>query len=281
MKMCRMFAINLREPEDVTDKVMMLIGKYAYGNKDGFGYAYLDDQNEIKLFKSGCSANEYLLNNKIERIFTRSIIVHLRFSTTSKGGKDNAHPFVSEDGKLACCHNGWLRNWEKAKEKLILEGHEFSSSKCDSEVMLHLFEKYGKNCVNYAEEKYDVSANGSKRNFLFLKDDGTVVGISDDSLSLTRIENGFMLSSDNISDISEEIKEGISITLNEGKAVDRRRIFGSKKKEYNSYITSGQSQFSKNTYVPSKYRIFGKQFESMTVPEDDEKFDGWDWTGIN
>ncbi|MEX2534729.1 MAG: glutamine--fructose-6-phosphate transaminase (isomerizing), partial [Trueperaceae bacterium] len=73
---------------------------------------------------------------------------HTRWATHGRPSDDNAHPHLSEDGRLALIHNGIIENYLELSDRLRLAGHTFVSE-TDSEVMVHLI-----------EEHYDGDANG-------------------------------------------------------------------------------------------------------------------------
>ena len=66
---------------------------------------------------------------------------HTRWATHGKPNDINAHPHLSEDGKLAVIHNGIIENYLPLKEKLGQAGHSFLSE-TDTEVMVHLIEEH-------------------------------------------------------------------------------------------------------------------------------------------
>ena len=66
---------------------------------------------------------------------------HTRWATHGKPNDVNAHPHLSEDGKLAVIHNGIIENYLSLKEKLEAAGHAFVSE-TDTEVIVHLIEAH-------------------------------------------------------------------------------------------------------------------------------------------
>ena len=65
---------------------------------------------------------------------------HTRWATHGKPTDTNAHPHLSEDGKLGLVHNGIIENYAALRAELKARGHEFRSE-TDTEVLVHLIEE--------------------------------------------------------------------------------------------------------------------------------------------
>jgi glutamine---fructose-6-phosphate transaminase (isomerizing) len=68
-------------------------------------------------------------------------IGHTRWATHGEPNARNAHPHLDCRKEIAVVHNGIIENFQSLKKKLIKEGHKFRSQ-TDSEVIVHLIEKY-------------------------------------------------------------------------------------------------------------------------------------------
>ncbi len=70
---------------------------------------------------------------------------HTRLSIIDLSKLGN-QPMKNEDGNVVITFNGEIYNFEKLRLELIAKGHTFSS-KTDTEVIVHLYEEYGEDCL--------------------------------------------------------------------------------------------------------------------------------------
>jgi len=68
-------------------------------------------------------------------------IGHTRWATHGEPSQVNAHPHCDCTGRIAVVHNGIINNFQKLRQQLTSEGHNFISE-TDTEVIPHLIEKY-------------------------------------------------------------------------------------------------------------------------------------------
>jgi glucosamine--fructose-6-phosphate aminotransferase (isomerizing) len=67
-------------------------------------------------------------------------IGHTRWATHGRPTDENAHPHTDGSGTLVVVHNGIIENYLPIKERLVSEGHRFTSE-TDTEVIAHLIER--------------------------------------------------------------------------------------------------------------------------------------------
>jgi glucosamine--fructose-6-phosphate aminotransferase (isomerizing) len=68
-------------------------------------------------------------------------IAHTRWATHGYPNEENAHPHTDCNGDIALVHNGIIENFGALKEKLIRQGHRFTTE-TDTEVLAHLIEEH-------------------------------------------------------------------------------------------------------------------------------------------
>lgn len=150
------------------------------------------------------------------------MIAHDR-AATSEVCYLNTHPFLNEDKSIALIHNGWIHNYEPIKKKLQDEGHVFTSKSVDSEILLHMYEKYGDDFVKQIKKDSSV---WSKLNVILLKKDGTILAVSNGDLYQTKFEDGsVMVSTTGLFKDSKPIPNGEMLTIKDGKVLNKKKVF--------------------------------------------------------
>lgn len=112
--------------------------RLEYRGYDSFGFSVFDGEKPFLFKKVGkISGFEQNFPNPSGEIG----IAHTRWATTGEVTDANAHPHTDCKKEIFLVHNGIIENYQSLKEKLIKEGHKFSSE-TDTEVLCHLIEKY-------------------------------------------------------------------------------------------------------------------------------------------
>ena len=83
---------------------------------------------------------EALDSRRLEKFEGTLGLGHTRWATHGKPTDVNAHPHLTEDGRLAVIHNGIIENYASLRRRLQKLGHRFVSD-TDTEVIVHLIEE--------------------------------------------------------------------------------------------------------------------------------------------
>lgn len=115
------------------------LSKLEYRGYDSAGIAiYKDGQLNVTKKKGRLTEMVAALG---ELQTSHSGIGHTRWATHGIPSDANAHPHMDCTGRIALVHNGIIENYAGLRKDLIIEGHDFISE-TDTEVMVHLIEKY-------------------------------------------------------------------------------------------------------------------------------------------
>ncbi|MBS4022125.1 MAG: asparagine synthase (glutamine-hydrolyzing) [Dethiobacter sp.] len=77
-----------------------------------------------------------------------------------------AQPMYNEDGKICLVFNGEIYNYRMLREELLQKGHKFKSDS-DSEVLVHLYEEEGEECVKRLRGMFAFCIYDTVRGVLF------------------------------------------------------------------------------------------------------------------
>jgi len=132
------------------------LGHLEYRGYDSCGIAV--SNSSIQVYKDAVRVAE--LKKAIPPFEGSLGIGHTRWATHGKPSRTNAHPHVGCQNEITVVHNGIINNFLPLKQKLIEEGHAFSSE-TDSEVIPHLIEKYYAGDLEKAVERALADVKGS------------------------------------------------------------------------------------------------------------------------
>lgn len=136
--MCGIIAFS--ERGSVAPHLIKGLERLEYRGYDSAGIAVMSDC-VIRTCKTTKRVNDLEAKYNAHPFYGGVGIGHTRWATHGAPTETNAHPHLSEDGHFAVVHNGIIENYEALRAELKSEGH-FFKSETDTEVIVHLVEKY-------------------------------------------------------------------------------------------------------------------------------------------
>lgn len=121
--------------------------RLEYRGYDSAGVALLAGDHKMNIYKSKGKVSNLEESAASKDISGHIGIAHTRWATHGEPSTLNAHPHVSQNGRLALVHNGIIENYSNLKTFLEGKGFTFKSS-TDTEVLAQLIQfiqdEYGK-----------------------------------------------------------------------------------------------------------------------------------------
>ena len=189
------------------------LGRMEYRGYDSVGVITCSD-NKLTLKKGVGKVSEVNTNLGLDLLHGSTGIGHTRWATHGKVTDKNAHPHLSNSGKIAIVHNGIIENFEELKSNLQNKGFDFQSE-TDTEIIANLIQ------LNF-DETSDIKQSIIKTvaqlkghySFVVIFEDGTlvaarfheplIVGVEKDNYYLSSDVLGFIEKTDDAIYIDNE-----------------------------------------------------------------------------
>jgi glucosamine--fructose-6-phosphate aminotransferase (isomerizing) len=136
--MCGIFGyLGSREAQPI---VIDGLTRLAYRGYDSAGVAVVDRNGALNVRKAAGKIDNLVAAVAQSPLSGSLGVGHTRWATHGEPNEINAHPHLDGTGNIVVVHNGIVENYHELKERLIADGHEFSSV-TDTEVIPHLIQE--------------------------------------------------------------------------------------------------------------------------------------------
>jgi glucosamine--fructose-6-phosphate aminotransferase (isomerizing) len=221
--MCGIFGfLNKSGTSSVLDVGIASLEKLEYRGYDSAGLIYYNGQHfvEAKVLGQVKGLRDKFIGQDIQ---TSIGLFHTRWATHGGVEIKNTHPFCDCTGKIWLVHNGVITNSDKLRRDLIDNEDHLFCSETDTEVIVHLIEKYYQSDLESAVRKALAEIDGSYALAVVYQDipDQVVLARKDSPLIIAQNDKMFMFTSDQlaIKDFTNEYRpldEGEIVTVKLG-----------------------------------------------------------------
>ncbi len=186
--------------------------RLEYRGYDSAGVALLN--NGLRVYKKKGKVADLEEETIGKDLHGHTGIGHTRWATHGEPSDRNAHPHLSQSGKIAMLHNGIIENYAQLKTELLKKGYSFKSE-TDTEVLLNFIEDIKMNNECSLEEALRIALRRVVGAYCLLLietgDPGTIIAARKGSPLVIGIGKGEHFLASDASPIIEYTKEVVYV----------------------------------------------------------------------
>ena len=137
--MCGILGYVGERQSNLTTFFLEGLERLEYRGYDSAGFAVLE-RDRVRLFKEVGPVGQLAAKVGDSRLPGDIGVGHTRWATHGGVTVANAHPHLDCTGSIVVVHNGIVENYQPLKQRLLAQGHRFTSD-TDTEVVAHLVEE--------------------------------------------------------------------------------------------------------------------------------------------
>ena len=103
--------------------------RLEYRGYDSAGVALLNANNELNVYKAKGKVSDLEAFAASKDVGGHIGIAHTRWATHGEPNQVNAHPHMSQSGRIALIHNGIIENYLSLRKELEKRGFTFKSDR--------------------------------------------------------------------------------------------------------------------------------------------------------
>lgn len=193
--------------------------RLEYRGYDSCGVACVHD-NKISIKKDAGKIEDVHKKHSLDKMLGTVGIAHTRWATHGGVTRENAHPHLSNNGKIAVVHNGIIENFDIQKNFLESHGFTFHSS-TDTEIIPNLIEYYMRNGYDFIDAtKMTLKRLEGQYAIVVLNNDGNIIAVRKEAPLAIGIGDGEYYFASDITAFLENTRNVIFLEENDMVIVD-------------------------------------------------------------
>lgn len=184
--------VGIVSKNNISKNCYVALEKLEYRGYDSAGIAGIS-KKQIQVFKK--QGRVQSIKEFCEKANFKTAIAHTRWATHGKPCEENAHPIVSNSGKIAIVHNGIIENYLELKQELEKQGVTFSTQ-TDTEIVCNLIERQTGTLLEKVKKACDKLVGSYALAILCENKNEIVVARKSSPLYVGSINGGNMVASD-------------------------------------------------------------------------------------